>query len=86
MSLSPHAPALVEAWIAASRARVPGLECLRMANSVGNTLQLKRMGIDTHEEPVVYIRADCHVCRSKGVSAYSRVAVLAESAGELAYA
>ena len=31
----------------------------------GTTVLLKRMGIDTHEEPIVYMRADCHVCRSE---------------------
>ncbi len=41
----------------------------------GNTLSLKRLGIDTHEEPVVYMRADCHVCRSEGFSAHSRVLI-----------
>jgi thymidine phosphorylase len=42
---------------------------------VNNTLILRRLGIDTHEEPVVYMRADCHVCRSEGFSAHSRVRV-----------
>jgi len=44
-----------------------------MVEPTGNTLYLKRLGIDTHEEPVVYMRADCHVCRSEGFSAHSRV-------------
>jgi thymidine phosphorylase len=38
-------------------------------------LRLRRLGIDTHQEPVVYMRADCHVCRSEGFSAQSRVAI-----------
>jgi thymidine phosphorylase len=38
-------------------------------------LVLKRMGIDTHQEPIVYMRADCHVCRSEGFSAQSRVLI-----------
>jgi thymidine phosphorylase len=33
------------------------------------------MGIDTHDEPVVYMRADCSVCRSEGFEARSRVAI-----------
>lgn len=41
----------------------------------GNTVLLKRIGIDTHEEPIVYMRADCHVCRSEGFSAHSRVMI-----------
>tara|TARA_R110001592_G_scaffold116060_2_gene317044 strand:- start:7447 stop:9033 length:1587 start_codon:yes stop_codon:yes gene_type:complete len=31
------------------------------------------MGIDTHQEPVVYMRSDCHICRSEGFTANSRV-------------
>jgi len=50
----------------------------------GNTLLLKRMGIDTHEEPIVYMRADCHVCRSEGFSAHSRVMVTTERASIIA--
>ncbi|WP_027328766.1 thymidine phosphorylase family protein [Marinimicrobium agarilyticum] len=33
------------------------------------------MGIDTHEEPVVYMRSDCHVCVSEGFSANARLEV-----------
>jgi len=40
-----------------------------------NFLFLTRAGIDTHQEPVVYMREDCHVCRSEGFSAQSRVRV-----------
>ena len=46
-----------------------------MTHPARNSLLLKRMGIDTHEEPIVYMRADCHVCRSEGFSAHSRVTV-----------
>ena len=35
----------------------------------------RRLGIDTHQEPVVYLRADCPVCRSEGFAAHSRVEV-----------
>ena len=31
------------------------------------------MGIDTHQEPLVYMREDCHVCRAEGFNASSRV-------------
>lgn len=34
-----------------------------------------RMGIDTYQEHVVYMREDCHVCRSEGFAAQSRVQV-----------
>lgn len=40
-----------------------------------NYLLLTRAGIDTHQEPVVYMRNDCHVCRSEGFSAQGRVRV-----------
>ena len=31
------------------------------------------MGIDTHQEPVIYMRSDCHICHSEGFTANSRV-------------
>lgn len=55
-----------------------------MKHLSGHTLALKRMGIDTHEEPVVYMRADCDVCRSEGFSAHSRVTVTTEHASIIA--
>jgi thymidine phosphorylase len=55
-----------------------------METLVGNTLLLKRMGIDTHEEPIIYMRADCHVCRSEGFSAHSRITVTTERASIIA--
>lgn len=33
------------------------------------------MGIDTYQEPVVYMRADCHICRSEGFEAQSRITI-----------
>lgn len=38
-------------------------------------LAAKRMGIDTHQELTIYLRANCHVCHSEGFSALSRVQV-----------
>ena len=43
-----------------------------MANS---TLTLKRLGIDTYDEAVLYTNRSCHVCRSEGFVAQSRVQV-----------
>jgi len=43
-----------------------------------NFLYLTKAGIDTHQEPVVYMRKDCHVCRSEGFSAQGRVRVYIE--------
>lgn len=39
------------------------------------TLRPRRMGINTHSEPVAYLRADCPVCRSEGFEARTRVMV-----------
>ncbi len=38
-------------------------------------LQARRLGIDTRQEPVIYLRADSPVCRSEGFSSMSRVLV-----------
>ena len=38
-----------------------------------NELKAADMGINTHQEPVVYMRSDCHICRSEGFIANSRV-------------
>ncbi|MGQ0525891.1 MAG: thymidine phosphorylase family protein [Betaproteobacteria bacterium] len=40
-----------------------------------SSLRLRRLGIDTYDEPVIYMRSDCHVCRSEGFDAHSRVRV-----------
>ena len=40
-----------------------------------NTLLIKRIGIDTYRVPVIYIREDCHICKSEGFEALSRIAV-----------
>ena len=36
-------------------------------------LRARRLGIHTLDEPVVFMRTDCHVCRSEGLSSRSRV-------------
>jgi thymidine phosphorylase len=36
-------------------------------------LRARRLGILTVDEPVVFMRTDCHVCRSEGLSSRSRV-------------
>lgn len=38
-----------------------------------NILKVRRMGVDTRQEAVVFMREDCHVCRSEGFNARSRV-------------
>jgi thymidine phosphorylase len=42
-------------------------------NSRPNGLRVVRVGIDTYQEPVVYMHADCEVCRSEGFAALARV-------------
>lgn len=46
-----------------------------MNNSNHSTLVVKRMGIDTNRKQVIFMRDDCHICRSEGFEALSRVAV-----------
>lgn len=41
-----------------------------------NFLYLTRLGIDTHQEPVLYMREDCFVCRSEGFDAQGRVQII----------
>ncbi|ALS99622.1 thymidine phosphorylase family protein [Lacimicrobium alkaliphilum] len=38
-----------------------------------NTLKATDMGINTHHEPVIYMREDCEICQSEGFSANSRL-------------
>lgn len=45
---------------------------------MNGALRLRRLGIDTYRQPVVYIRADSPVCRSEGFEAQSRVVLQAE--------
>ena len=41
-------------------------------------LRARRLGIDTYQQHVVYMRADCHVCRSQGFAVQSRVEIAGE--------
>lgn len=47
--------------------------------SNSHSLLLRRIGIDTYQEPVIYMRQDCHVCRSEGFEAQSRILVKHQS-------
>lgn len=40
-----------------------------------NLVLIRPMGIDTHQEPVIYLPSHCPVCRSEGFSALSRVVI-----------
>ena len=47
-----------------------------MANANGhalNSLHARRLGLDTQYEAVVFMHKHCHVCRSEGFSAHTRV-------------
>lgn len=46
----------------------------RHGNEV-NRLRARRMGIDTLQEPVIYMRRDCAACRSEGFEAQARIRV-----------
>ena len=43
------------------------------ARRPGAHLIARRAGIDTYQAPVVYMRADCEICRSEGFQAQARV-------------
>jgi thymidine phosphorylase len=38
-------------------------------------LRLKQLGINTYNEPIIYMREDCHICQSEGFEAPARVQV-----------
>jgi thymidine phosphorylase len=40
-----------------------------------NRMKLRRMGIDTYQEPVIYMHRDCPVCQSEGFEAQSRILI-----------
>ncbi|HJW54769.1 MAG TPA: thymidine phosphorylase family protein [Burkholderiaceae bacterium] len=48
---------------------------LRTGNNAANVLRIKRFGIDTYQEPVIYLRSDSPICRAEGFEAQSRVEV-----------
>lgn len=53
-----------------------------MTSAGRHELRARRLGIDTYQEAVVYMHRDCHVCRSEGFAAQSRV-LLRHGAAEL---
>ncbi len=40
-----------------------------------STLSLKYLGINTYKDPIIYMREDCHICKSEGFYAQVRVRV-----------
>ena len=49
-----------------------------------NRLRLRRLGIDTHQETVIYMRKDCHICRAEGFKAQARIWVTAGTRSTIA--
>jgi thymidine phosphorylase len=43
-----------------------------------NTLKLKKLGVDFRNEHLVFMRRDCHVCKSEGFEALNRIRVSKE--------
>ncbi len=58
--------------LAAAALRGPRAEPM---NGAWTRLRLVRAGIDTYQQPVVYMHRDCPVCRAEGFSALTRVLV-----------
>lgn len=46
-----------------------------MSDGALPSLRIQRMGINTYQEPVVYLRSDSHVCRAQGFDAHSRIRI-----------
>ncbi|WP_439882681.1 thymidine phosphorylase family protein [Pontibacter sp. MBLB2868] len=46
-----------------------------MKTDNSNVLRLRKLGIDTHTENIIFMRSNCQVCRSEGFTANTRVAV-----------
>ncbi|WP_242918649.1 thymidine phosphorylase family protein [Pontibacter liquoris] len=46
-----------------------------MAEQHSNILLLRKLGIDTHTENMIFVRADSQVCRSEGFTASTRVTI-----------
>lgn len=44
-----------------------------MNNQNSNHLQVIRIPIDTHHQPIAFMRRDCYICRSEGFNAQSRI-------------
>ena len=43
------------------------------AHQAANVVRVRRLGIDTYQEPVIYLAADSPVCQSEGWQAEARV-------------
>lgn len=46
-----------------------------MKHHDSHSLKAKNIGIDTYRENIIYMRADCHICKSEGFTALTRLVV-----------
>lgn len=46
-----------------------------MNSHQAHQLRARNIGIDTYRENIIYMRADCHICKSEGFTALTRVVV-----------
>jgi thymidine phosphorylase len=44
-------------------------------NASPNVLIARRLGINTQQEAVVFMREDCHICRAEGFAAHTRIRI-----------
>lgn len=42
-----------------------------------STLRARRLGIDTLDHAIIYMRSDCHICRAEGFTSHARIKVTA---------
>ncbi len=54
---------------------LPCIAFTRYSPMMHDQLKFKKLGIDTQQEHVVYMRSDCHICKSEGFSALTRIKV-----------
>ncbi|WGL17710.1 thymidine phosphorylase family protein [Microbulbifer bruguierae] len=62
-----------------SRINDPDMNFQGDGMSRATTLYAYKLGIDTHQEPLVYMRTDCSICRAEGYTANTRLQIKAES-------
>ena len=58
-----------------SPAEVAASQAEGLANDQPHRMRARRLGISTHEQPVVYLRKDSPVCRAEGFEARNRIDV-----------
>jgi thymidine phosphorylase len=62
----------------------PGAQVQADGHAGAAPLKVRRIGLYTHDEPVVLMRSDCHVCRSEGLSPRSQVLLTANGSAVIA--